>query len=444
MSAPSHAVASDADRQIMNISGSERYSTRSRSSLPMLYTRSTHPSDYNTQYEPPLMDAYTYTSSSIPRHDSLGSANGSQNYRSWSSTNGSMSGPSTTAYYEPYSPFPAGPMQVPSIPAQQQTGRLPSVTADSFSSFNMGPLNSSLPPHTMQERRLPIPPPPTPQTPYTTADLPEIRPLTSYTEPRVHVNGTHSRNAIPWSFDTASSTYRSNSLASFAPPNGLPNLASQCTTAISQPVLGYQFGLSGPASVSSSPEISPTSVAAPSEGYARTADSSPSSMHPPPTMRYPAATTSQNMPVITSDGHQSTYRAPATEASLYSFSSDASADSQSSTIDGESSGVYYPSRYPSPYRHARMYADNDPAAISNSAYYNDSASYQLPVSHLRSSVDNDSTSYASSSSSTATIRQPQPHSASSIDALCRQSSFDQSQRPSTSSRMSISNFNSQY
>ncbi|KAK5134618.1 hypothetical protein LTR08_006274 [Meristemomyces frigidus] len=323
--------------------------------------------------------------------------------------------PVTTGYYEQqptYSSF--GALQAPSYP-QTASNRLPSVTTDAFSSLNsMGSLHSSLPAQTAQERRLPAPVAPYtlhyPQPPYPTGEqLPEIRPG-SYSEPRVHLNGIHSRNAMPWSSESGPVSSRpALSSNNMAPINGLPGppmLQQQrqpqhnAQTPVTESVLGYQFGHN--ANLSSinnraSPEILPTS--GPSlESFSSTASSSSStaSMPPPhPNFRYaqplPAASNS-----TASDERTSSHRESVAAASLYSFSTDT----------GER-----------------------PATSRSCDQQGSTLSTPVPSSHHN---------YTSGG-----LRQPQPQHVASADALRRQSSSDQ-QRAATAHRMSVSNLNGRY
>ncbi|KAK3710735.1 hypothetical protein LTR37_010154 [Vermiconidia calcicola] len=409
------------------------YPLQSRQSLPTLHTRSAMPNEYEAQYESSPLETYNYSlpGPTMPRQDSFSSSYGLENYRSWPTTTGPMYAAPTTAYYEPQSVYTFGSIGAPSVPlGQQQTGRLPSVTADSFSALNMGHLNSSLPAQTVQERRLPIPAPHTlqqyPQTQYSAAEVPEIRPLGSHMEPRVHINGIHSRNALPWSLDTTSSASRNGSIASYAPPNGMPNGSSQATTAVSEPAFGYQFNQLAPAATSSSPEVSPTSGPALSESFQSNSGSSTTSMLPPSNARY-TSSSMHGLPSVTTDDRPTSSRgataAPA--ASLYSFSTESS-DPQSSM---DSNGT---SNYPTSARQSSHTLEHNINAAAD-AVARSNGHYNSP------------------------IRQPQPQHATSIGALCRQSSFEQQQqqqqrssfdsprrRSSTAHRMSISNFNAPY
>lgn len=408
------------------------YPLQSRPSLPTLHTRSAMPNECETQYESSPLETYGYSlpGPTMPRQDSFSSSYGLENYRSWPTTTGQMYAPATTAYYEPQQVYTFGSIGAPSVPqSQQQTGRLPSVTADSFSALNMGHLNSSLPAQTVQERRLPIPAPHTlqqyPQTQYSAAEVPEIRPLGSYTEPRVHINGIHSRNALPWSLDTTSSASRNGSIVSYAPPNGMPNGSSQATTVISEPAFGYQFNQSAPAASSSSPDVSPTSGPALSESFQSNSGSSTTSMLPPSNVRY-TSSSMHGLPSVTTDDRPNSSRGAtaATAASLYSFSTESSDPQPSMDSNGTSN-------YPTSARQSSHTLEHDINAAAD-AVARGNRNYNSP------------------------IRQPQPQHATSIEALCGQSSYEQQQqqqrpsfdsqrrRSSTAHRMSISNFNSLY
>lgn len=365
--------------------GGGAYQPHTRASLPTLHTRGGYQAEYDPHFDSSPVDAYTYSTSSFPRQDSFASSYGIENYRSWSTT-APMSAPLTTSYYESQPTYSFGSLQAPAYPHTQAT-RVPSVTAEGISTLNMGHLNSALPAQTFNERRLPIPAPYTLQMspgPYSNAEVPQIHPLTSYnTKPRVHINGIHSRSAMPWSRDVAASGgSRNGSIMSLVPSMNMTQSTSQSTsTAVSEPVLGYQFGLAAPVTATNSPEeVSPTCGPSISEGFASTTTSS---MQPP--MRYSSST----MPPILSDDHTtgSSSRGLAPVASLYSFSTDTS---------------------------DRQTSDSDHDLMDHSG------SYQT------------------------TMRHPQPQHAASVDSLNRQTSFDQSHGASGAHRMSMSNLSSRY
>ncbi|KAK4543897.1 hypothetical protein LTR36_004671 [Oleoguttula mirabilis] len=369
---------------------------QTRTSLPTLHTRSSFIDGYD-QYENSPVDSYTYASATIPRQDSFASSYGSgsvENYRSWSTSSAPMSAPVTTGYYEQQPAYSFGNLQAPSFP-QPSNNRLPSVTADSFSSLNMGSLHSSLPIQTAQERTLPAPyTVHYSQTSYPTAEqlpVPEIRPLGSFNEPRVHINGIHSRTAMPWSSEDSSTGSRTMSAGnSMAPITGIPGPSTQrlhhphVPTPVSEPVLGYQF-----LPTSGSPDISPASGPAP-ESFSSTASSTSSTVSmPPPSANFRYA---QALPALNTDDRPMTSSSSSREgmaASLYSFSTDTG---------------------------------------------------ERPVT---SGSDHASSSTVSGGHNYVPLRQPQPQHAASVEALRRQSSFDQ-QRAATAHRMSVSNLNARY
>ena len=439
---PCGSIAYTSSPPANNRYATARYQTRSRPSLPTLHTRSTFPMEYESQYEVSPIETYGY-SSMVPRQDSFASTYGLENYRSWSTTTAPMSAPATVSYSEPHSSYSFGSIQAPSIPPHQMTGRPHGTPTEPSPAWNMGHLNSSLPSQTVQERRLPIPAPNTlqyTQTPYSTAEVPEIRPLGSYTEPKVHITGIHSRDAMPWSVDSTSSTYRRGSMANATLPSGLLNSSSQSMIPVSDPVLGYQWSVAGPATVSGSPEVSPKSGPALSEGFPSTSSSSTTSMLPPSRIRYSAPNT-HNMPNTTTDDRPSSSRGNPTTASLYSFSTETS-DPQANHFEP----CYLPST-----RHSRNSVEQDGSAYAGSGIVDSSASYSIPMRQSRNSLDYSAGTYPTSSANGTTtsdyantIRQPQPQHATSIDALCRQSSFEHPQRASTAQRMSVSNFSSHH
>ncbi|KAK5121181.1 hypothetical protein LTR85_005665 [Meristemomyces frigidus] len=374
---------------------------QSRPSLPTLHTRSSFLDGYD-QYENSPMDSYTYASATIPRQDSFASTYGSvENYRSWSTMGAPISAPVSTSYYEQQPAYSFGNLQAPSFP-QSSNNRLPSVTADSFSALNMGSLHSSLPVQTAQERRLPAPyTVHYPQTPYqNTEQLPEIRPLGSFSEPRVHIDGIHSHTAMPWSSEGSSTGARTMSAGnSMAPITGIPgpampqqqhhhhNNQQHAATPVAEPVLGYQFSVNN-LPTSGSPEVSPTS--GPSlESFSSTASSSSTASMPPPSANFRYA---QALPAVNTDDRTITSSSSSREgmaASLYSFSTD----------------------------------NGERPATSGS--------------------DQATSSTVASGHSYVPLRQPQPQHATSVEALRRQTSFDQ-QRAATAHRMSVSNLNARY
>lgn len=237
-----------------------------RPSLPTISSRSPFYDGYDHYENSSPVDAYTYASSTISRQDSFAnsySAGPVETFRPWSASSGPMAVPVTAGYYEQNPSYSFGSLQVSSASQYPQatSTRLPSVTAEPFSALNMGHLHSSLPTHTVQERRLPAPytgqyPP----SSYPGEQLPEIRPLGSFSESRPHIHGIHSRSAMPWSQDISSSTLQAPAMSStIGPPVGLPLSATHnpLTSGIgSEPPLGYQISHTP---VSDSPETSPTS-----------------------------------------------------------------------------------------------------------------------------------------------------------------------------------------
>lgn len=191
-------------------------------------------------------------------------------YRPWSTSSGPVAVPVTAGYYEQNPSYGFGGLHVSSVSQYPQatSTRLPSVTAEPLSPLNMGHLHSSLPTHTVQERRLPAPY--TAQyhpSSYPGEQLPEIRPLSSFSEPRPHIHGIHSRNAMPWSHDNSSSTLQAPSMNTIGPPVGPPvglplsSAHNHLTSGVgSDPPLGYQISHTP---VSDSPETSPASGVAP-------------------------------------------------------------------------------------------------------------------------------------------------------------------------------------
>jgi hypothetical protein len=397
-----------------------------RPSLPTLHTRSSFVDGYD-QYQESPVDPYTYSSASIPRQDSYASSYGGiENYRSWGSTStssGPLSAPITSGhYYEQQHPaYSFGNLQTPASAyhgASSAAQRLPSVTTgtEAFSPLgNMGSLHSSLPAQTAQERRLPVPAPYTssylPPAPYSNGEqLPILRPLEASSEPRAHIHGIHSRNAMPWSQESTSNNLRAPSVSGSAPqPNSLPlPLATGHTSAsaVSEPSFGYQF------TASASPDVSPTS--GPSvETYSSAASSASSNMPmPPPVTNYrysnaSAPSNSYELPAVTLEEPQrlpaassiarNTTEAP--QASLYSFSTD---NGERPTTSGSD--------------HA-----GGSETSTNTTVSGQQSNYAVP------------------------LRQPQPQHAASVEALRRQSSFEAAQqRAATAHRMSVSNLNGRY
>lgn len=376
---------------------------QSRHSLPTLHTRSSFAQalDYDGHDNSPV-DAYTYASTTIPRQDSFASTySGLENYRSWSTT-GSISAPLTATYGEQHPAYSFGSLQAPSY-SQGPSTRLPSVSLDPFSPLSMGSLQSSLPTQTVQERRLPAPYTPQFQQ-YSAPEVPEIRPLTSFGEPRVHINGIYSRNAMPWSQDGASDGSCSTSINSTAGPNGLPTLPQVTTATMTEPAFGYQFNVNNNAhagATADSPDVSPTSgpLHARSFTSATSRGSSTTSMLPPSTntLHY-SSSVAPTAPSMISDEQQQQQQRPSSsrdsdQAGLYSFSTDNGTGSTET-------------------------ASNDPS-------YNNYTRWTPTMS----------------SQSQPSLRQPQ--ASQQPQDVRRQSSFEQ-QRAATVQRMSVSNLNAHY
>lgn len=356
-----------------------------RPSLPTLHTRATFP-DLESHYQHSPLDGHVYASATFPRQDSFVSTYGLENYRSWSTT-APAEAPVTATYYEPLSSYSFGSLQAPSFPqVQHHPTRFPSLTTESISPFHMSHLNSSLPVHAAYERRLPIPAY-NMHYPQSQQMAPQVRPLGSYTEPRVHINGIHSRNAMPWSIDSVSSG-RAGSITSYALPSGLPPASAPDTSASSEPVLGYKFSHPVQNTESSSPEPSPTSGAAVADSFS--SSSSNTSIPPRSNLRYPAMSSAgYSLPGMLTDERSNAPRAP---PSLFSFSTESS---------------------------ERHLSESDENHNNDGAVARGGTSYTTPT------------------------RQPQLNHASSADAFKRSSSYEQ-QRASAAHRMSLSNINTSY
>ncbi|KAF2215650.1 hypothetical protein CERZMDRAFT_94052 [Cercospora zeae-maydis SCOH1-5] len=369
-----------------------------RPSLPVLRMRAAY-SDYDSYNTSPV-DDYTYASSAIPRHESFASTYGTENFRSY--TSGSVSVPSASAnlYYEPTAAYSFGNLHTaPGYQASAPMARLPSVTADAFSSLNMSSLHSSLPTQTVQERRLPVPYP-TQQATYSSTEVPQIKPLTSFTEPqrRAHIGGIYSSNSMSWSMASPRASRDSSiSGVSTSRPHGVPGMPSATADSVQNPgpILGYQFSAS-----STSPEPSPSNGQPISVGFSSSAATSGSatvSMLPPSNVRYGAG---NSMDSLSASGDAGDLRRPSTSqgtpASLYSYSGGI-----------EASGRSTPTRQTN-------HVANEPSS---------SAAYQQGYAQLR---------------------HPQPQHAASVDGLRRRSSNDQQHHANTAHRMSVSNLNARY
>lgn len=380
------------------------YQTHQRPSLPMLQTRTAYP-EYDSYNTSPV-DEYAYTAAAVPRHESFSSNFSTESFRPYTSASVSAPATSTSMYYEPGAAFSFGSLQTaPGYPVTPMS-RLSSVSGEVFSPLNMSSLHSTLPtqsvpPQTVQERRLPIPYPQQQPT-CTTAEVPQIRPLTSFTEPhpRAHIGGIYSRHGMSWSSGSPIVS-RSGSMTNLSAAQHSMPLSSSAPGASSslmtEPVLGYQFSAS-----SGSPEVSPTTGPALSESYSSTSGSSTagSTMLPPATLRYSVSGSLPNLPALSGNDEQQ--RRPSTShetaATLYSFSSGVDVSDQATPARQLTSGT------------------TDDAATPSHHY------------------------------SRAPLRQPQPQHAASLDELRRRSSYDhqQAQRAATAHRMSVSNLNAHF
>lgn len=384
--------------------------THHHPSLPMLQTRTAYP-EYDPYNASPV-DDYTYASSSMPRQQSFSSTYGAESFRPWPST--SVSAPATTAsmYYEPGSAFSFGTLQANGPFPASSISRLPSVTGEAFSPLNMGSLHSSLPTQTVQERRLPAPYTQSyTQQGYANGDVPQIRPLASFSEPqRAHLDSiNNTRGSMSWANEMPPmpSVSRVGSVSSltssqYQQHHGLPlSSSASSTSSISadSAVLGYQFSAS-----SGSPEVSPTSGASMAESSSSNSSSSTatSSMMPPsnPNIRYSASSTYHGLPALSSAAEsprpQSSREAAA--ASLYSYSTGVDhAATERQPIHGGAEDVHYAAAAATP----QLQQQNYPP-----------------------------------------MRHPQPQHAASVDELRRRSSYDQ--RAATAHRMSVQNLNGRY
>ncbi|KXT16254.1 hypothetical protein AC579_6946 [Pseudocercospora musae] len=380
------------------------YQTHQRPSLPMLQTRTAFP-EYDSYNTSPV-DEYAYTAAAVPRHESFSSNFSTESFRPYTSASVPTPATSTSMYYEPGAAFSFGSLQAaPGYPVTPMT-RLSSVSGEVFSPLNMSSLHSTLPtqsvpPQTVQERRLPIPYPQQQPT-YTAVEVPQIRPLTSFTEPhpRAHIGGIYSRHGMSWSSGSpvvsrsGSTTNLSAGQHSMPLSSSAPGASSSLMT---EPVLGYQFSAS-----SGSPEVSPTTGPALSESYSSTSGSSTagSTMLPPAMLRYSVSGSVPNLPALS--GNDDQQRRPSTShetaATLYSFSSGVDVSDRATPARQITSGT------------------SDDAATPSHHY------------------------------SRAPLRQPQPQHAASLDELRRRSSYDhqQAQRAATAHRMSVSNLNAHY
>lgn len=348
---------------------------------PSLTTPQTRPqfSQHDPHYEQYWQDHGGHIPSIIPRQDSCASSYGLENYRSWPTT-GTAYASITAPYYEQIPAYSFGSLQAPTY-----NGRLPSMscaTPESIALFQMGPLDSSLPVHTMQERRLPVPAPYTLQYPPAQQHMPQIRPLGSFSEPRVHINGIHSRNAMPWSHDAHPATTHN-----YASSSGLPVSSTQGTGTISEPVLGYEFNTTAPHTESSSPATSPTSAAAPADSLS--SGSSTGSMPPQPNFRYAqVATTSAAYHDSSMSTAQERHACSRLPPSLYSFSTESAERSTPSNLQDNDDTLPGSIAYSSPSHQPLDQHGPERSMFTRRPSYDEqraSTAHRMSLSHLNAS-----------------------------------------------------------
>lgn len=393
---------------------SQNMHLHTRPSLPTLHTRSSWMDNYD-QYENSPVDAYTYSSASMPRQDSYaGSFGGLENYKSWHTTapaSTPLPAPTQSSYYDqPPSSYTFGNLQAPSYTVGQ-TSRLPSVTADTLSPLNMGSLHSSLPIQTAQERRLPVPYTVHYPTQHSASQIPQVRPLGSFSEPRAPTHGIHSRHAMPWSADSTAGATRTASNSAHNPAVGLPALQlSQPQQPyinippISEPAFGYQFSHNHQPTTTGSPAISPTTLAGHSDNFTTTTTGGMSPLPPATTYSYGPTTISSDysIPTMTT----SNIRDSRTPMPLYSFSADERPTTASSEADHDDDGGVTGSSTTS--------SLSSQASTGNLQAYNN-------VNLANSNIN---------------IRHPQPQR--SLEGLRRREDPEQ-RRAATAQRMSVSN-----
>ena len=400
-----NSVPSDVRSRNEDHHAHERYQGP-RPSLPVLQTRMSSIAYPDLTATNPPMDGYTYSSSTMPRQDSLVGA-----YTSACS----VALPPTPAYYEPQSGYSYSPMYPP---APQYYTRPPSMSTESSSSFNMGRLHTSLPAHAAHDRRLPAPyVSQYAEPPYVQPEPHGSRPLGSFSCPRFSTSGVQAREPPPWSSETIFS--RPGSMSAYPSTSGLLNTAYQpYCTASEAPMMGYQFQpATTNASYGSSPDLSPTAPHASRGSYDSSSNSSDeigTHMQYSSGPRYYPAATSQsdfNAMVSASQPMSPAQRHAYNMPSLYSYGTTSShdqdnrADQLGNILPCSTSGAYSP-----PARHGSVMSNED-------------SPYQNPLQHPR----------------------PISQHTSSAESLCRQSPFEQqTPRSSTASRMSISNFSGSY
>lgn len=326
------------------------FSNQHRPSLPVLQTRGTWPTEFDNQYESSPVDAYTYATASGSRNDSMASAYGPHEGYRTCGTSAPLSAPVSTPYYETGT-YSFGSLQSP-VPGFIGGARLPSVSTEAMSPLNMGSLHSSLPSHTPLERRLPPVAPPysisfhqRQPCSHALPEPPAVNPETANFRP--YINGVHSRHAMPWSVESngarrGTTGMQSPSYATTSPSQHQITGALPISTApITDSVLGYQFH---PPPSSYSPDSSPPVVPTLGEPFPSTAATAMLPPAHPTSQRYTAA--SIQLPAIQApldDARPSSSRlpeihAPASMASLYSYSSETSDRSSSDATARDQSG----------------------------------------------------------------------------------------------------------
>lgn len=231
-----------------------------RLSLPTLHTRSSFASEMNSPYEAPPAEAYTHSSTMIPRQDSFGAlAFPQETYRAWTTSMEPASSSASASGYETSVTF--DPRQHPALRPQPSVGRFPSITAEAYSALNMSNMNHALPRHDMQQRMLPIPAvtQETPQPMLSATEIPEIPPLRS--EPRNSVNGLPGRNSLPWNTDYTTMSSSTTPMTCYDPTdNYVPAAILPPTTSLAEGPFGYPYNGMQYSQVPGSPDVSPTSV----------------------------------------------------------------------------------------------------------------------------------------------------------------------------------------
>lgn len=364
---------------------STSYQSHPRQSIPTLQTRAPNPQTFGSQFDDSPIDAYTYASTSAgfpERQPYAGSYASQDNLQSWSSA--AHSAPVTTSYFEAMPTYSFGGLQTTYPPSS--TSRYAAATTDAFSSLNMTSLTSSLP--TPHERRLPVPYTPQYHGSYPNIEVPDIRPITA-----PHINGVHSRTAMPWSTDSTISDSHQNSISGVPSLNTMPPPAPQSSTSSSSSepgVMGYQIGAGGLLQRTEGPGLSPTTGPGMMSSFhmpALSTNSLSSSLHTTSFRYAPTSSTNTVLPSIMAEERPVSRQEP--PANMYSFSSDSTDRPSSSTNHSSESTLITSPSYPP-------------------------------------------------------LRQPQPQHVASAEALRRQSSFDQHPNRSTSHRASSSNLNGRY